>query len=444
MNKPSLRLRFPHPMVLLLCGVLIAALLTWMLPAGAYERRIDPDSSRELVVPGTYNRVEGAPVGIAAAILAVPRGIVLGADVIVTILFVGGAYAMLDRTGALRRLIAALIGRTRRPRGVVVLVSGSFALLGAMVNTHEEIIALMPVLVMLSQGLGFGAITALGMSVGAAVVGSALGPTNPFVAGIAQQFAGIPPLSGASLRLGLTAIAVFVWIAWTLSQIRHDDVHPEVEAAVVDSANWRDGVLVALVMLPFVPYIIGVISFDWGFNELSALFLVTAYAVGITAGLGIRGTTIEYLKGMEAMLTASIFVGVARAISVVLADGRVIDTIVYGLATPLEGMPALLAAGLMVPIHSVLHVAVPSNSGHAALAMPIMAPMADLLGFPRDTAVLAYQSGGPMLDMIVPTNGALQAMLLAAGVSYGRWLRFAVPGTLLVALVGVVGMAFAR
>lgn len=140
MNKPSLRLRFPHPMVLLLCGVLIASLLTWVLPAGAYERRVDPDSSGELVVPGTYTRVEGAPVGVAAAILAVPRGIVLGADVIVVILFVGGAYAMLDRTGALSRLIAALIGRTRRPRGVVVLVSLSFAVLGAMVNTHEGII----------------------------------------------------------------------------------------------------------------------------------------------------------------------------------------------------------------------------------------------------------------------------------------------------------------
>ena len=309
------RINLPHPMVLLLGGVLVAALFTWMLPAGEYERRIDPESSRERVVAGTYDRVEASPVGIPAAILAVPRGIVSGADVMVVILFVGGAYAMLDRTGALGRLVAFLLGRTRRPRSVVVVVSLLFATLGALVNTHEEIIALVPVLVVLSRGLGFGAITALAMSVGAAVVGSAFGPTNPFAAGIAQQFADVPPLSGLGLRLGLTVVAVLAWIAWTLSQTSRDDVRPEIEAPVSDPATRRDGLLVVLLVLPFLPYIAGTLRFGWGFNELSAFFLVAAYAVGITAGLGIRGTTVKYLKGMETMLTAGLFVGVARAIS---------------------------------------------------------------------------------------------------------------------------------
>lgn len=437
------RIHFPHPMVLLLGGVLVAALLTRVLPAGTYERQVDPESSRERVVAGTYHRVEPSPVGIPSAILAVPRGIVEAAEVIVVILFVGGAYAMLDRTGALGRLVASLLGRTRRPRSVVVIVSLLFAILGALVNMHEEIIALMPVLVVLSRGLGFGAITALAMSVGAAVVGSAFGPTNPFVAGIAQQFADVPPLSGVGLRLGLTAVAVSGWIAWTLSQTRRDDVRPDVGASVSDPATWRDGVLVAFVVLPFVPYIAGTLRFGWGFNELSAFFLVAAYAVGITAGLGMRGTTVEYLKGMETMLTAGLFVGIASAISIVLTDGLIIDTIVYGLARPLEQVPGMVAAGLMVPIHSILHVVVPSNSGQAALTMPIMAPLADLLGFPRDLAVLAYQVGGPVMDMITPTNGALLAMLLAAGVPYGRWLRFAVPGTLIMVFVGLAAMALA-
>jgi len=444
MTKLLSRIHFPHPMALLLGGVLLAALLTWVLPAGAYERRIDPASSRERVVAGTYQRLESSPIGLAAAILAVPRGIENGAEVIVVILFVGGAYAMLDRTGALSRLVAALLGRTRRPRSVVVVVSALFATLGALVNMHEEIIALIPVLLVLSRGLGFGAITALAMSVGAAVVGSGFGPTNPFVTGIAQQFADIPSLTGVGLRLALTVIGVPVWIAWTLSQARRDDVHPDnVGVSVSDPANWRDGVLVALVILPFAAYIAGTLRFGWGFNELSALFLVAAYAVGLTAGLGVRGTTVEYLKGMETMLTAALFVGVARAISVVLTDGRIIDTIVYGLARPLEQVPGMVAAGLMVPMHSILHVVVPSNSGHAALTMPIMAPLADLLGFPRDMAVLAYQAGGPVMDMLIPTNGALLAMVQAAGVPYGRWLRFAVPGTLVIVLMGLVAMAFA-
>lgn len=439
--------RFPHPMVLLLAGVLVAALLTWVLPAGEYERVADASSGRDLVVPGTYHRTDAAPVGPAAAVLAVPRGIVAGADVVIVILFVGGAFVLLESTGALRRLVGAVVGRTRQPRAVVVGVSLVFATLGAMVNLHEEVIALVPVLLVLSRGLGFGAITALAMSVGAAVVGAAFGPTNPFASGIANRFAELPLGAGSGVRLAVTVVAVTVWIGYTLSQLKHDDViGTRTEYGQDDSmvpASRRDAVLLGMVLLPFVPYIYGVLKLDWGFNELSGIFLVAAFAVGLTARLSVRETTVGYLKGMDTMLSAALFVGVARAISVVLTDGRIIDTIVYGLALPLEHVPRTVAAGLMVPMHMLLHVVVPSNSGQAALTMPIMAPLADLLGLPRAVAVMAYQTGAPTLDMLIPTNGALLAMLLAAGVPYPRWLRFAVPGTLLVVLVGLVGMAIA-
>lgn len=443
MAKSQPRLRVPHPMVLLLGAVFVAAFLTWVLPAGSYEREIDPESSRERVVAGTYHSVEASPVGLFAAILAVPRGIVAGADVIVVILFVGGAFAMLDGTGVLARLVAVLLDRIKRPRSVVVVVSLVFATLGALVNSQEEIIALVPILVVLSRGLGFGAITALAMSLGAAAVGSAFAPTNPFAAGIAQQFADVPPLSGFGLRLGLTAAAVSVWIVWTLSQSARDDVRPEVAAPAAEPAKWRDLLLLAFLILPFVPYVVGTLWWGWGFNELSALLLVAAYAVGMTAGLGLRGTTIAYLKGMETMLTAGLFVGVARGISVVLTDGRILDTIVHGLSKPLEQVPGTAAAALMVPIHSIIHVAVPSNSGHAALTMPIMGPLADLLGFSRDVSVLAYQVGGPMCDLFVPTCGPMLAMLMVAGVPLGRWLRFAVPGVFLVTVLGLVAIAMA-
>ncbi len=433
--------RFPHPMVLLFCAVLVAAIATWVLPAGEYDRVTKTGTSREVVVPGTYHRVEAAPVGPAAAVLAVPRGIVAGADVVVVILFVGGAFVMLERTGALGRLVGGLVGRTSQPRLIVVFVALLFATLGALVNVHEEIIALVPVLLVLSRGLGFGALTALGMSVGAAVTGAAFGPTNPFASGIANRFADLPLGAGVGTRSAITVVAVTVWILYVLWQAKHDDVRPDnVQVDTSSPPSVRDGVLLALLLVPFVPYVAGVIWRDWGFNELSAVFLVAAGAVGLTAGLGVRGTVVEYLKGMDALLSAALFVGVARAISVVLSDGRVIDTIVYGLSQPLEHVPGVLAAGLMVPVHMVLHVPVMSNSGHAALVMPIMAPLADLLGFSRETAVLSYLTGGPTMDLLVPTNGALLAMLVAAGVPYTRWLRYAIPGILLVVLVGLLGI----
>ena len=341
-----MRWKLPHPLVLLLGATVVAVALTWILPAGSYERRHDVATGREVVIPGTYARVESTPVGPMAAILAVPRGIVSGADVILTILFVGGAFALLDATGALGRLIGALIGRTRRPRTVVSFVSLAFATLGALENMHEEIVALIAVLLRLSIGLGFGAVTALAMSIGAAVVGAAFGPTNPFQTGIALRFAEMPPLSQPGLRFGLLAAAVAVWIAWTLAMASRDEVPETVDppaSAAPGPATSRDALLLAIVLFPFIPYVVGVLRFDWGFNELSGLFLVAAFGVGLVSGRSLSDTAAGFLKAMEGMLSAALFVGVARGISVALSDGQVLDTIVHGLASPLAAVPGVFA-----------------------------------------------------------------------------------------------------
>ncbi len=435
-----MRFQLPHPFVLLLGAVGIAAALTWIIPAGEYQRRTDADTGRTVVIAGTYAPVDAAPVGPMAAVLAVPRGIIAGADVILTILFVGGAFALLDATGALVRLVGALVGATRRPRTIVVAVSLGFATLGALENMQEEIVALAPVLILLSRGLGFGNVTAVAMSIGAAAVGAAFGPTNPFQTGIALRFAELPPVTIPAIRFGLMAAAVATWIAWTLAMASRDDVKGEVRAISTEPATRRDGLLLALVLLPFVPYLYGVLQLDWGFNELSALFLVAGFAVGLVSGRDLTATTTGLLKGMEAMLAAGLFVGVARAISVVMTDGRIIDTILYSLAVPLAQFPGTIATLLMVPMHAVLHMAVPSVSGQAVLTMPIMAPLSDLLGVSRDAAVIAYQTGAGLSDMLVPTNGAVLAVLLSAGVPYGRWLRFAVPGAVLVGVIGAIGI----
>ncbi len=438
-------LRLPHPFVLLLAGVAVAVALTWVIPAGKYERRVDPDTGREVVVAGTYHRVNQAPLGLMAGLLATPRGIVAGADVILGVLVAGGAFALLDSTGALRRLVGSLLGRGLSPSAMLIAVSLAFATLGALDNTYEEIIALVPVLLLLSRGMGFGPITALAMSVGAATVGGAFGPTNPFQTGIALRFAGMPPISQPLLRTGMLIAAVAIWIAWTLAMTRHDDRHETgaVTEPAPEPATWRDVVLLAMVLMPFVPYVIGVLRFGWGFNELSALFLVAGFAIGLTAGHSLDETARLYLKAMESMLAAALFVGVARGISVALSDGQVLDTIVYALASPLEGVPRAVAGALMVPIHALIHIPVSSVSGQAVLTMPIMAPVADLLGLSRDAAVMAYQTGAGLADILTPTNGALLAMLFAAGVPYGRWIRFALPGALLVSIAGFIGIVLA-
>jgi uncharacterized ion transporter superfamily protein YfcC len=308
---------------------------------------------------------------------------------------------------------------------------------------QEEIIALVPVLMILGRRLGVDAITVVAASAGAAIVGSAFGPLNPFQAGIALKLAELPPLIAGGLRTAALGVAMAVWIAWTL---RHATRHPVPADATGDDGRevaTKDLVIIACLLLPLVIYVYGVTSLGFGFDELSALFLVGGIIAGLLGGLGVEGTARTFVTGMQEMLPAATMVALARSISMVLNDGQVIDTILHALATPLGTVPALATGVLMVPVQALIHIPVSSVSGQAALTIPIFAPLADLVGMSRLVAVMAYQTGAGLMEMLTPTNGALMAVLLAAGVPYNRWIRFASGGVLLVAAVGLAAMALA-
>ena len=437
-------MRLPHPVILLLGAIGIAAALTWVLPAGEYERRDDPSTGRRVAIPGTYHHVEAAPIGPFRAVMAVPRGFAAGIDVIMTILIVGAAWVVVDKLGTLRLLVGALVRRfTGRGLVAIPLVALFFTMGGALENMQEEIIPLIPVLLLLGRGIGVDAITVLAMSVGAAIVGSAFGPTNPFQAGIALKLAELPPLAGAGLRLLTLAVGFAIWVLWTM---RYAVKNPQPVVAVASEGRDltpRDWAIISCVLLPFAAYLYGVMRLGWGFDELSAAFLIGGIAAGLIGGLGSIGTVTAFLEGMQALLPAATMVALARSISLVLADGRVIDTILHALATPLSQVPAVATGVLMIPVHALIHIPVSSVSGQAALTMPIFVPLGDLVGLSRQAVVFAYQTGAGLMEMVTPTNGALMAVLLAADVPFSRWIRFAVVGVLLLVPVGLVAMLFA-
>jgi len=437
--------KLPHPLVLLVGAVGVAAVLTWMLPAGEYDRRDDEATGRRVVVAGTYHAVEPAPVGPFAAIVALPRGLVEAADVIAVILFVGGAWVVVDKLGTLGRIVGSLVARFQS-RGYLAIpvLSFFFGSMGALENMQEEIIPLVPVLLLLGRGLGFDAVVVVAMSLGAAMIGSAFGPTNPFQAGIAMKLAELPPVSSGGLRLAMFLSALVLWTGWTMRYAARTRVEPARSDSTGDAGSTtKDLAIFVMLVTPMAVYVYGAMYLDWGFNELSAGFFVAGVAAGLIGGLGLAGTTLAYLEGMQSLLPAAVLVGVARSISVVLADGHVIDTILNGLATPLANAPAAAAALLMIPVHAVIHVAVPSVSGQAVLTMPVFVPLSDLLAISRQATVLAYQTGAGLTDVLTPTNGALMAVLLAAGVSWGRWVRFAVGGVALALAVGIAGILVA-
>jgi uncharacterized ion transporter superfamily protein YfcC len=436
------RFRLPHPLVLLLFAVAVAAALTWILPAGEYERREDPATHRNVVVAGTYHAVPRAPVGPFAAVVSIPRGIAEAADVIALILLAGGAWFVVDRVGALGRLVGALVGRLRN-RGLIAIpiLAIFFAAMGALENMQEEIIPLVPVLLVLGAGLGIDAVSVVAMSAGAAMIGSAFGPSNPFQAGIAMQLAQLPVTAAGTLRLTMLAIALVLWIALTMRHAaKMRTAMPDVVRADRVPVSGRDVLVLLIVAAPVVVYVYGSLALGWGFNELSASFLIAGVVAGLVGGLGVAGTTAAYIDGMQTVLSAGVLIGVARSISLVLTDGHVIDTILQSLAGALGGGSSAAAALLMIPAQSLIHVFVPSVSGQAVLTMPVFVPLADLLHMPRLATVLAYQMGAGLTELLTPTNGALMAVLLAAGVPYQRWLRFALIGVGIVLVVGVAGI----
>ncbi len=437
-------MRLPHPIILLLVAIGLAAALTWVLPAGEYERRDDPATGRRVAVAGTYHRVEAAPVGPFRAVMAVPRGFAAGIDVVMTILLVGAAWVVVDKLGTLRVLVGALVRRfTGRGLMAIPLVALFFTMGGALENMQEEIIPLIPVLLLLGRGVGVDALTVVAMSAGAAMVGSAFGPTNPFQAGIALKLAELPPLAGGGIRLVTLVIGFLIWVAWTMQYAKRHPQPVEVVASDGRSLTSRDLAIISCVLLPFAAYLYGVMRLNWGFDELSAAFLIGGVAAGLIGGLGTTGTVRTFLEGMQALLPAASMVALARSISLVLADGRVIDTILHALATPLAQVPPVATGVLMIPVHALIHIPVSSVSGQAALTMPIFVPLGDLVGLSRQAVVLAYQTGAGLMELLTPTNGALMALLLAADVPFSRWVRFAAVGALLLVPVGLVAMLLA-
>jgi uncharacterized ion transporter superfamily protein YfcC len=431
-------------MVLLLGGVAVAALLTWFVPAGAYDRVVDEATGRTIAVAGTYQSVEAAPVTPFQAVLAVPKGLIEGIEVILTILLVGGAWYIVDRLGVLGRAVGALAGRfPDGSLGALPFVVLFFAAMGAAENMQEEIIALVPALLVLGRRLRVDPLAMVAASAGAAMVGSAFGPTNPFQAGIALTLAELPLLTGVGVRSGMLVAGVVLWTWWTMRWARAnrvDALDGDVTAAAAEPLTGRDVVVLACVILPLVAYIYGALALGWGFNDLSAAYFIGAVVAGLVGRWHLDRTISTYIEGMQAMLPAALLVGVARSIAVVLADGRIIDTILHAMATPLADVPTAGAALLMVPMQALLHVPVVSVSGQAALTMPILIPLSDLIGLSRNVTVLAYQTGAGLAELLTPTNGALLAILLAAGTTFQRWLRFAIGGYLLMLAVGVTGI----
>ncbi|WP_217495860.1 Na+/H+ antiporter NhaC family protein [Mangrovivirga cuniculi] len=207
-----------------------------------------------------------------------------------------------------------------------------------------------------------------------------------------------------------------------------------------DKLTLRNKIILGLLAITFGIVTYGLIELEWGFTEMSACFFALALASGLIAKFGFNKTTEIYVDGFKELIFACVIIGLANSISIILTKGLVIDTIVYALFTPLKNIPTALSAVMMMISHSILHFPIPSYSGQAILTMPILTPLSDLIGLPRQITVLAYQYGAILMDLIVPTNGALMAVIAIAGIKYNNWLKFILKPTLIILVLAAIAI----
>lgn len=435
---------FPNALAIVVLFILAAGILTYIIPKGKYDRTLNPETNRETVVPGSYKRVEAENMTPFEILVCIPRGIINGGEVVVLILLVGGCLFIVEKTGALKEGVASLTSRVKGKEEVaLIMISFLFALGGATEGLQEEIIPLIPVLLVFTRNLGYPPIITVAISYGAASIGSTFSPVNPFGVVIAQKIAEVPFLTGSLFRVIIFLIAFGLWMMLVIRYANKRKITRENTELRHYKLSKNHILVLMLTLLAFILLIYGMLSWGWGFNEISAEFFVVGIVIGLIGGLGMNGTFSAYAEGLKEMTFAAVIVGMTYGISLVLKEGIIIDTIIYGLFTPLQHVSPMVSAFGIMASQAFLHVALPSYSGQAVLTIPILAPLSDLIGLSRNVCIMAYQYGAILMDLIIPTNGALMAVITIAGISYRDWLDFVIKRLLILFLFCGISLVIA-
>lgn len=447
--------KFPDTLAIILGIMVVFIILTWIVPAGQFERTVV--NHREVIVPGSYERVEAAPQGIGAFFQAPIKGFISAGQIIAFVFLVGGAFAIVNRTGAIDAALQNIIRFSERKpqykRFIIPLVITLFSLAGATFGMSEEVLVFVLITIPLALALGYDSITGVAISFVGAGLGFAGAFINPFTIGIAQGIAELPPASGMGFRLiawfVTTTIGIVFIMRYTAKLDRDPTASPVYELDQIregehlnigeqlDFSLQRKLVLVALAAA-LILLVVGVSSWGWYINEIAGLFIALGFAAAAIGRLNLDTAIEAFKSGAGDMLTAALVIALAKGLIVIAEDGRIIDTILNGIATASEGLPQGATVEIMFLLQTALNFFVPSGSGQAALTMPIMAPLSDLLGISRQTAVLAYQFGDGLSNLIIPTSGVTMGVLAIAKIPYNVWLRWCFPLFLILSIAAML------
>jgi len=437
--------------------MLIAAAATWIIPAGSYNRIIK--DGRELIDPESYRPSEGRPAGVPSVLMAFPKALAEVADIVFYIFIIGGAFGVLNGTGAIQAGIHSLVRRLGNRRStLLVVLTLVFAVGGGSLGIAEETLVFLPALLLLARSLGYDSLVAGGIALVGANAGFASAFMNPFTVGVAQGIVGLPLFSGLEFRLILWTIMATVTILFMAryaAKVRArpeislmyelDKQRPPIEAVGAQGRfTRRHGTVLLVALLALVLLAVGALRWSWGIRELSALFFGLAIVAGPVGKLSASETAKSFIAGAADLTYAGLVVGLARSILVILRDAQVMDTLTHALAATIRHWPSSISAIGIYIIQNLLHFFVPSGSGQAAVSMPILAPLGDLLGITRQTNVLAYQLGNGLTNVFIPTQGYFMAALGILGIPWSKWVRWLLPLLLIWVVIGCAAVLIAQ
>ncbi|WP_235297157.1 YfcC family protein [Portibacter marinus] len=450
------QLKIPHAVTLLFVIIVFVSILTYILPAGAYERtEID---GRMRVVPGSYQELPNSPVSILDMFKAIPLGFEAAVSIIFIVLAGGIMFGIMDRTKAVENSVGTLVKTLglKRKYLIVIIMTFVFGMLGVAVG-YENNIAMVPIAAVLSLAIGGDLILAAGISVGAMTVGFGLSPINPYTVGTGHKIAELQMFSGAGLRSALCFFALALMSFYNVRYFKRITNDPEkslgkdldVEGISLEKEisdyhmtvqNW---LVLGVFLLGLVVIIYGVFVHHWYINELSAIFLMIALASGLIVRMNPTEFSKTVLKSVAIAAPGAFMVGFATTIKVIMEMGQIGDTISYRLSEMLVGLSTYASAIAMSLSQCVINFFIPSGSGQALATLPVMIPLGEVLGLTPQTAILAFQIGDGVTNLLNPTLGGLIAMLAMCRVPLDRWLRFIFPMATLILISSWIFLSIA-
>lgn len=445
-----------HVYVLIFCLIVLSAILTYIVPAGEFQR--EEVNGRSVIQPDTFQYVDGNSVGFLEIFSSIHSGMVQGSNIIFFVLIVGGAFGILAATGALDAFIAMLsVKMTNREKLIIPVLMFFFACAGSLMGMSDETIVYVGILVPLAIALGFDAITGFAIVMLGASVGFTSAVMNPFTVGIAQEIAELPMFSGMGFRLVIFVVLYLtatIYVYRYASKVKNNPSlgfygkftqgNKDALANVSGKMETRHKWVLVTFLLNFVVLMYGVIKLGWYITEIAGLFLLFGVLMGLLGKLSPTRIADNFIKGAGDLIGGALIIGLAQTILVIFNTAGLMDTILFHTAKVLDVIPSALNAVGMFIFQLGLNFLVPSGSGQAALTMPIMAPLSDMIGVTRQTAVLAYQFGDGMSNIIFPTVGFLMAGLAIAGIPWGKWIKWVLPFMLIQMAVGIIALIVAQ